>query len=125
MKHFTLAITWAIIVLLLTCLPMESTVEKVPAFEGMDKLVHTGFFFVFAALLGFGYSSKHKTRTARWTTAFIIFVLAIAFAFLTELLQYFIFTYRSGDWWDIFADTVGTCMGLFAYLLLHRDFIKA
>jgi VanZ family protein len=124
MKHFVWAILWAIVVLLLTCLPMESTIEEVPAFPGMDKLVHTGFFFVFSVLLCLGFSSKNNTQTAQWSTIILVAILSTGFGLLTEFLQYQFFTYRSGDWWDLFVDVVGTGMGLFSYLVLHRSFDK-
>lgn len=124
MKHFVLAILWAIVVLLLTCLPMESTIEKVPAFPGMDKLVHTGFFFVFSVLLCLGFSSKNNTQRPQWSTLIVVAIISTGFGLLTEFLQYQFFTYRSGDWWDFFVDVVGTGMGLFSYLVLHRSFDK-
>lgn len=122
MKFFIWSILWAGIVLVLTCAPMDNTIEKVPAFEGMDKLVHTGFFFVFSVLLCMGYAGKNKSRQAQAGTFFKVLLISTLFALLTEFLQYKFFTYRSGDWWDIFADTVGTGMGLFAYLVLHRSY---
>lgn len=125
MKFFIWSILWAIIVLLLTCLPINDTAEKVPSFQGMDKLVHTGFFFVFSVLLCFGYAGKSKSRQAQAGTFFKVLLISILFGLLTEFLQYKFFTYRSGDWWDFFADTVGTGMGLFSYLVLHRDYANA
>jgi len=118
MKHFIWAALWAIIVLLLTCLPMESTVEKVPAFEGMDKLVHTGFFFVFSVLLCRGFVMRNERNGVQVVVFATVFLISLAFALLTEFLQYQFFTYRSGDWWDVFADSVGVGMGLFSYLVL-------
>jgi VanZ family protein len=37
-----------------------------------------------------------------------------------ELLQLIVFTYRSAEWWDFFADMIGVCMGIFSYIFLHR-----
>lgn len=122
MKYFIWAILWAVVVLSLTCLPMDNTTEKVPHFEGMDKLVHTGFFFVFSVLLCLGYSQKKKTHKAQFDVFMKTLIFSMLFAFLTEFLQYKFFTYRSGDWWDIFADMTGAGMGLFSYLVLHRNY---
>lgn len=122
MKHFIWAALWAIVILLLTCLPMGETTGKIPVFEGMDKIVHTGFFFIFSVLLCFGFSRKNKTRKASWAIVCVVAVISVAFGLLTEFLQYQFFTYRSGDWWDVFVDVVGTGMGLFSYLVLHRSY---
>ncbi|GAA4780223.1 hypothetical protein GCM10023231_03980 [Olivibacter ginsenosidimutans] len=97
---------------------MESTVEKVPKFEGMDKLVHTGFFFVFSILLCRGFLSNLGANSIQISIFFKVLLISLVFALFTEFLQYTCFTYRSGDWWDVFADSVGTGMGLFAYLVL-------
>jgi len=99
-------------------MPVESTVEKVPKFEGMDKLVHTGFFFVFSVLLCRGFINKSGVRVIQFSTFFLVCMISLTFGLLTEFLQYQFFTYRSGDWWDFFADSVGTGMGLFSYLVL-------
>jgi glycopeptide antibiotics resistance protein len=37
-----------------------------------------------------------------------------------EVLQLEIFTYRSAEWWDLFADMTGVGMGIFGYIFLHR-----
>lgn len=38
-----------------------------------------------------------------------------------ELLQLKVFTYRSAEWWDFSCDMIGTFMGVFSYVLLHRS----
>jgi VanZ family protein len=39
---------------------------------------------------------------------------------LIEILQETIFTWRSGDWNDLFADSVGACMGIFSVVITDR-----
>jgi len=101
---------------------MGGAEEKVPHFEGMDKMVHTGFFFVFSVLLCMGYAGKNRSQQAQSTTFLMVLLISAGFGLLTEFLQYQFFTYRSGDWWDFFADMVGTGMGLFSYIVLHRNY---
>ncbi len=119
MRHYIWALLWAIIVLVLCSMPVEGT-EKIPVFEGIDKLVHTGFFFVFTVLLYTGAIHHHPERRPGFTVSFVIIFVSLLLAALTELLQWKFFTYRSGDLWDLFADVVGSGMAVFAYLLLHR-----
>ena len=40
--------------------------------------------------------------------------VAILYGGAIELLQNYIFTWRDGDWNDLFADTVGAAMGTFS-----------
>src|SRR5690554_1772003 len=121
MKRYLWVFLWAIVVLVLCLMPTEHTgVDRVKLFEGVDKLVHTGFFFVFSVLL---YDASIRVRgTVRPSFRVLIRVVLIStlFALLTEFLQWKIFTYRSAEIWDLAANMIGIGMGTFAYLLLHH-----
>ena len=119
LKHQYLAIIWSIVVLILCDMPLDT--EGIPAFEGMDKLVHTGFFFVLTVLLFYGKIRQQRSYYFRITTIFKIFLLTAALGAGIELLQLEVFTYRSADWWDLFCDLVGVAMGIFSYIFLHRN----
>ncbi len=119
MKHYIWAILWAVIVVVLCGLPSAAT-DEVPKFPGMDKLVHTGFFFVFTVLLYYGAIRRTGTSRPSWRISIRVILFSSLFALFTEYLQWKIFTYRSAEAWDLFADAVGTGMGVFAYLLLHN-----
>ncbi|WP_257667342.1 VanZ family protein [Parapedobacter tibetensis] len=121
MKHYTWAILWAGIVLVLCCMPSEST-QSVPKFPGIDKVAHTGFFFVFTVLLYYGAIRRLSTTRPSIAITLRVIVFSFLFALFTEYLQWKIFTYRSAEAWDLFADAVGTGMGVFAYLLLHNTY---
>jgi VanZ family protein len=107
---------WAIIVIVLCTLP-GNDFDKVPTYPGMDKLVHCGMFFVFCTLLYNGVIQQFHGKPTRWLPIVVVSILGFLFAGLTELLQLYVFTYRSGDWWDLFADSIGIGMAGFAYLL--------
>lgn len=125
MKHYSWAILWAIVVLVLCGIPSEST-DSIPKFPGIDKLVHSGFFFVFTVLLYYGAIRKAGTSRPSWGISIRVIIFSFLFALFTEFLQWKIFTYRSAEAWDLFADVVGTGMGVFAYLLLHNSYrVKA
>lgn len=121
MKYYSWAVLWAIVVLILCSIPSEST-NNVPQFPGIDKLVHSGFFFVFTVLLYYGAIRKAGTSRPSWGISIRVILFSFAFALFTEFLQWKIFTYRSAEAWDLFADVVGTGMGVFAYLLLHNSY---
>ncbi|SKB97816.1 VanZ like family protein [Parapedobacter luteus] len=121
MRHYIWAILWAVVILVLCGMPSEN-IDDIPKFPGIDKLVHTGFFFVFTVLLYYGAIRKTGTSKPSWNISIRVVVLSSLFALLTEYLQWKIFTYRSAEPWDLFADTVGTGMGVFAYLLLHNTY---
>ena len=119
-RHQWPAILWAIIVLILCDLP-PSSFKEAPVFEGLDKLVHTGFFFVLTVLLFFGKIRQQHSYSYRIMTIAKIIIFTCLFGAVIELLQWKVFTYRSADWWDLFADMTGVGMGVFSYILLHRS----
>lgn len=119
MKHYIWAVLWAVVVVILCGIPSAAT-DDVPKFPGMDKLVHTGFFFVFTVLLYYGAIRQAGTFRPSWRITIKVILFSCLFALFTEYLQWKIFTYRSAEAWDLFADAVGTGMGVFAYLLLHN-----
>lgn len=118
-KHQYLAILWAIFVLIMCDMPMSGS-DDLPLFEGFDKLVHLGFFFVLTVLLFFGKIREQLSYTYRTLTIVKIVFITAALAGGIELLQWKVFTYRSADWWDFFADMLGVCMAIFSYIFLHR-----
>ena len=90
-------------------------------FEGVDKLAHTVFFFVFGILM---FHASIRIRGARKpSTKVLLRVLAVSivFALLTEFLQWKVFTYRSAEMWDLLANFTGIGMACFAYICLHRS----
>jgi len=121
MKHYIWAVLWAVVVVVLCSLPSAAT-DEVPKFPGIDKLVHTGFFFVFTVLLYYGAIRRVGTSRPSWRISIRVVLFSCLFALFTEYLQWKIFTYRSAEAWDLFADAVGTGMGVFAYLLLHNGY---
>jgi len=120
-RHQYLSIIWAILVLILCDMPMDQVDKHVPAFPGIDKLVHTGFFFVLTVLIFYGKIRQQKSYYFRITTVLKILFVTVSLGALIEILQWKIFTYRSAEWWDLFCDTTGVGMGIFSYIFLHRN----
>lgn len=119
LKYQYLTIIWAVLVLILCDIPMSPGSGE-GFFEGFDKLVHTGFFFVLTVLMFYGKIREQNSYSFRILSVLKIFFLAVSFGGLIELLQWKVFTYRSADWWDFFCDTTGVAMGIFSYIFLHR-----
>ena len=120
LKHQYLAIIWAILVLILCDIPLEGSPGDLPLFEGFDKLVHTGFFFVLTVLLFCGKIRQQGSYTFRVMTIVKILLITGFLGGGIELLQWKVFTYRSADFWDFFCDMTGVGMGIFSYIFLHR-----
>ena len=79
--------------------------------------MHCGFFFVFVVLCVNGYIRQQTNSRIAYKPLLLIMLMAIAFGGAIEILQLTIFTWRSAEWADLFADTVGAGMGLFSTLV--------
>lgn len=95
---------------------MDNISKSPRFFAGFDKLVHCGLFFVFNILLMHG--MLRLKRNLNWLSIVQALVITIAFGALIELLQLYIFTWRSGDWNDLFADSIGAGMATFGSLMM-------
>ena len=120
-KYQYLSILWAIFVVIMCNIPLGNTsIKGVAFFEGFDKLAHTGFFFVLTVFLFFGKIRQQASYSYRGITLLKILLITVGLGILIEILQLYFFTYRSAEWWDLFADMTGVGMGIFGYIFLHR-----
>ncbi len=117
-----LSITWALIILGLCSMPGQ----YVPSFSflemlSFDKWVHAGIFFVLCCLLFFYWLQKTNQKKL----IYIFLFLSIAYGCLLEVMQGTLFSNRSADWNDIFANTFGCIMALVFYNKLFAVLNKA
>lgn len=103
--------TWAVIaVIYFICLmPVpETPVQDVP---GIDKLVHTGMYGFLCLVIMFERLRQVKSRPLNRLHCWIgLFILPILMSGSIELLQAYATTCRSGDWWDMAANTLGVIL---------------
>lgn len=86
-------------------------------FPGFDKLVHCGLFAVLAVFYCSASIKRLNTRTILFKVAIKNALILISFGAMIEILQKYFFTWRSGNWDDLFADTVGAGIGIFGVLI--------
>ena len=116
------SIIWSIIVIVLCNIQMpDGDSQEGFFFEGFDKLAHLGFFYVLTVLLFYGKINLQHNYSFRSLTIFKVILIAAIIGGGIELLQWKVFTYRSAEWWDFACDMIGTFMGIFSYVLLHRS----
>jgi len=121
LRYQYLSILWAIFVVILCEMPPLGTDNVgITFFEGFDKLAHTGFFFVLTVFLFYGKIRQQASYSYRPITILKILGITLFLGAGIEILQLEIFTYRSAEWWDLFADMTGVGMGIFSYIFLHR-----
>jgi VanZ family protein len=116
-KYYGPAIVWAFFILVICNIPMGKVASSPMFFEGFDKLVHMGLFAVLSILYCSGSLRKWRTRNLRIQIAVKNTIVLISYGALIEVLQQYIFTWRSADGNDLFADAVGACLGIFSVMV--------
>ena len=114
------AILWGAVILALLLMP-SGNFSGAPRFEGIDKMVHCGIFFVQASLLYWESAIKSKRRANKWLVILKVLIVTCLYAVGTEYAQMYLTNTRSGDPWDAFADTVGIGMATFSFILLYKQ----
>ena len=117
LKYYGPAILWALFILIICAIPFGDIGSSSLFFPGFDKLVHCGLFFVLSVLYCYGSIRKWQTRSIRIEIAMKNTIVLVSYGAFVEMLQRYIFTWRSGDWNDLLADSIGGCMGIFAVLI--------
>ncbi|AOM76963.1 VanZ family protein [Pedobacter steynii] len=120
LKYQIWTIIWTVVILILCNIQMPASNGTGFFFEGFDKMVHLGFFFVLTVLLLYGKIRYQHSYRFRSLTIFKIILMTAALGGAIELLQWKIFTYRSAEWWDFTCDMFGVFMAVFSFLLLHK-----
>ncbi|GAC1311950.1 MAG: hypothetical protein NVSMB24_32530 [Mucilaginibacter sp.] len=115
-KYYGPAILWALFVFIMCTIKLGDAGNSPLFFPGFDKLVHCGFFFLLVVMYCYGSIRQQSSVPLPYKSKrVIIFTLvAILYGGIIELLQNYIFTWRTGDWADLFADSVGAMMGAFS-----------
>lgn len=115
------ALAWSVFILILCTAKMPDTQGTGIFFEGFDKMVHLGFFYVLTILLFYGKIKSQLNYSFRSLTIFKIIAITFGLGAAIELIQLFFFPYRSAEWWDLGCDMLGVCMGVFSYVVLHKS----
>lgn len=82
-----------------------------------DKIVHFVFYFGFVWLGGLAFIADKRGVFPDRKKLFLVFLAAVLYGTIIEVLQHVATTYRSAEWSDFMANTLGALM---ATLLLNR-----
>jgi len=112
-RKFPYSFFWCILIFILTSVKMSyipaANLIHIPNF---DKLVHFLFFFVLSLLLFYETGKQQNAHFPRIRFGLLILGLGAFYGGLIELLQKYIFTYRSADWYDFAADVSGALVAV-------------
>lgn len=90
---------------------------------GFDKVVHALMYLGTCGAMWWEYRRSHAR--VEWRRAALAFVLApILMGGTIELLQEYATDYRSGDWWDLAANSLGVAVAAIAGNTLLPAWLK-
>ena len=92
----------------------------------MDKLVHFVFYSTAMVLGSLFVWEKFRHHITLGRTFLLAFAGLLLYGMLIEVLQEVLRMQRSGEWWDILANTAGLVAGLLflRYLFYRRKALK-
>ena len=113
---------WSVIILILSGIPGNYIPHIISFSEwlGPDKILHVLIYGVLVFLLIRGFRGQY---TSKWLNEHAIetaIVIGIIFGLLTEILQMFVFSGRSGNVYDWLADIAGCFIGWGAHHIFFR-----
>ncbi len=110
-----LAIAWLIVATVLFCLPGSALPSSGwMAAVRFDLWVHVGIF----SLLCFFWGNVWRTQNGVQHRN--LFIAAVAYGLMIELMQHYLIINRSFDIWDLVADAVGAFVGLWVLRYIKR-----
>lgn len=107
-RYYPLSLFCVLLIWVLCLIPVPETDVKPPL--GFDKLVHTVMYLGTCSVIWW---EHHRQPTSgKWRTALITFFLPILMSGAIELVQEYATSTRSGDWWDMAANTLGVLLAV-------------
>mgnify|MGYP002398747047 CR=1 FL=1 len=115
-KFFWLALTWtfAITVASLVSVNSFSKIKSV----GNDKIAHFLFYFFFVIFWGLAKRQNHSNRKYN----FLIFIFAMSYGLIIEVLQATLTSTRQADFYDFLANTIGALTALVVLFFYKNKF---
>lgn len=118
-KYTVFLMGWLILLAGLSLAPTQS-VSPPRSIPHIDKIVHFVFYLVFTILLFRALYQEWKiSRKIKWiyfTSFFISFIVGSSIEYLQETIT----KTRSGDFFDLVANTFGTIVALFFVTLFRK-----
>lgn len=121
MKKFLPFVLWTGIIFALCSMP-GNAIAKINWLEllSFDKFVHASIFFIEQILLIRALTSLDQKAFLRRHYELISVLFCVAYGGSLELMQYYVFSQRSGDVLDFIANSTGCITGLLVFAPLTK-----
>lgn len=122
LRKFWPAISWCLVILLLTGLPGSAFPEIETFWEWLapDKLVHVLIFGMMSFLILFGAREQYDIGALRYKIVFAAIGFTLMYGLFTEVMQEYVFIGRDGNAFDFIADSLGAVAGWLVFLIIYK-----
>ena len=117
LRRYPVSLLLAVTIVLLSVLPLSDMKVGVQV-PLADKWTHMVMYAALTIAIWFDYKRAHE-RCNAWRLLLFAFLAPIAMGGVLELVQAYLTTYRSGEWLDFVANTIGVCIGTVCGLLMR------
>ncbi len=120
-KRYIIAVVWSLLITV-ACLVSFSTYNEVGKLDILyfDKIVHFSFYTSFTMVWIWCLRLYEKPESYK-RNASKIFLAAVLFGFIIELLQEYTTTTRSFEWLDVMANASGALFGIIVITIIYKN----
>ncbi len=120
-KRYIIAVVWSLLITV-ACLVSFNTYNEVGKLDILyfDKIVHFSFYTSFTMVWIWCLRLYEKPESYK-RNASKIFLAAVLFGFIIELLQEYTTTTRSFEWLDVMANASGALFGIIVITIIYKN----
>ncbi|NLC49204.1 MAG: VanZ family protein [Bacteroidales bacterium] len=121
-RYIILPALVALVIFYVTCIVNVDSIPVPKKVLHYDKLAHFLMFFTLSAAIYFDYYWLHKRKPNKYRLLFFGLIIPVIYGGLIEIVQEHFFS-RSGDWYDFYADALGSLTAtviLFIFIRMRR-----
>jgi VanZ family protein len=112
-KYLFRNILWCLVIFVLCTLPGDDLPKNGLQIPHLDKFVHFTMFYIMSILLCA--ELRFQTNLSYKRIMLISISLVVFYGAAIELLQNYVFVYRSGDYYDLLFDALGGILGALSF----------
>ncbi len=114
--YFLISLSYSLLILYLSLANLSKV--DIVKFSSSDKVYHVICYMIMSILWAFFVFTKVKSFKNSYRLTLTTSI--IAFGIIIEYLQLYLTDYRSFDWWDVLANSVGVFLGITAFSLFIK-----